>query len=94
MIADRDHRNAHMMTEGRLLRSSVRKRSVVIGDRKTSVTLEDAFWDALKDIAQERNASLFGLIADVESKRDRPNLSSGLRTFVLEHYRDRYHEGQ
>lgn len=56
------------------------------------MTLEDAFWDALKDIAHERNVSLFRLIADVESKRQAPNLSSGLRTFVLEHYRNRYHE--
>jgi len=74
------------------LRSGVRKRSVVVGKRKTSVTLEDAFWDALKDIAHERNVSLFGLIADVDSKREGPNLSSELRTFVLEHYRNRYHE--
>lgn len=55
------------------------------------MTLEDAFWDALKDIAHERKVSLFGLIADVDSKREGPNLSSGLRTFVLEHYRNRVH---
>jgi predicted DNA-binding ribbon-helix-helix protein len=63
--------------------ATIGKRSVVIRGHKTSVSLEDAFWRALKTIAAERGVSLAQLIAEVDAARG-GNLSSALRVFVLE----------
>jgi len=60
------------------------KHSVVIAGHRTSVSLEDAFWRALKDIAAQDGVSLAGLIACVDAGRGEANLSSALRVFVLE----------
>lgn len=65
------------------------KRSIVVAGHKTSVSLEDAFWLALKDIAKERRQSLRGLVAEIDSGRSGGNLSSAVRLFVLDHYRRR-----
>jgi predicted DNA-binding ribbon-helix-helix protein len=69
--------------------SPVLKRSVVIGGHKTSVSLEDEFWSGLKEIAAGRNMTLSDLVATVERGRESGNLSSSLRLFVLESYRQR-----
>jgi predicted DNA-binding ribbon-helix-helix protein len=69
--------------------SPVLKRSVVIGGHKTSVSLEDEFWSGLKEIAATRNTTLSDLVAMVERGRESGNLSSTLRLFVLESYRQR-----
>ena len=70
------------------MNSGIAKRSVIIGHRKTSVSLEDQFWSALKEIATERRLTLSALVATVDQDRgDLGNLSSALRTFVLERYR-------
>jgi predicted DNA-binding ribbon-helix-helix protein len=73
--------------------SPVIKRSIVIAGHKTSVSIEDAFWTALKDIAQTRRQSVAELIASIDSARQTGastgNLSSAIRVFVLEHYRNR-----
>ncbi|MCL2469547.1 MAG: ribbon-helix-helix domain-containing protein [Alphaproteobacteria bacterium] len=58
------------------------KRSVTIAKHRTSVSLESAFWDALREIAKEKGVSLSALIASVDSTRQ-GNLSSALRLFVL-----------
>ncbi|MGJ0454059.1 MAG: ribbon-helix-helix domain-containing protein [Methylocystis sp.] len=60
------------------------KHSVVIAGHRTSVSLEDAFWRALKDIAAQEDVSLPALIARVDAGRGEANLSSALRVFVLE----------
>ncbi len=60
------------------------KHSVVIAGHRTSVSLEDAFWRALKDIAAQEGVSLAALIARVDAGRGEANLSSALRVFVLE----------
>ena len=67
-------------------RASLRKRSVRIGGHDTSVSLEDAFWDALGEIARARKVSLNALVAAVDRER-RGNLSSALRLYVLESLR-------
>lgn len=67
---------------------STRKRSVVIAGHRTSVSLEPAFWDALRAIARQRGATVGHLIAEVDRDR-RGNLSSALRVFVLETLRRR-----
>jgi predicted DNA-binding ribbon-helix-helix protein len=69
--------------------SPVLKRSVVIGGHKTSVSLEEEFWTGLKEIAAARRTTLSDLVATVERGRDNGNLSSTLRLFVLEAYRQR-----
>jgi predicted DNA-binding ribbon-helix-helix protein len=69
------------------MKSPVVKRSIVIAGHKTSVSLEDAFWDALKEIANTRNATLSELVAGIDAARNQGNLSSAIRLFVLNHYR-------
>lgn len=64
--------------------STVLKRSVALGGRKTSVSLEDEFWTALKEIAAARQIYVRDLIAAVDRDRGERNLSSCLRLFVLE----------
>jgi len=65
----------------------VRKRSLTIAGHRTSIALEPQFWDALESIAQTRDVSLPHLIAEIDEKREDPNLSSAIRVFVLAWYR-------
>jgi predicted DNA-binding ribbon-helix-helix protein len=68
------------------MKSHVVKRSIVIAGHKTSVSLEDPFWNALKGIATHRDTTLSDLVAEVDSGRGHQgNLSSALRLYVLEH---------
>lgn len=69
------------------LRSRVTKRSLVVGGHKTSVSLEDAFWNELRGIAQNRELHLSELVGTIDAERRHGNLSSALRLFVLEHLR-------
>ena len=69
------------------MKSPVVKRSIVITGHKTSVSLEDAFWTGLKDIATSRNMTLSELVASIDGDRRQGNLSSAIRLFVLDHYR-------
>ena len=70
------------------MKSQVVKRSVVIAGHKTSVSLEDAFWNGLKEIAVGRDMTLSGLAAAIDTGRQYGNLSSAIRLFVLNFYRD------
>ena len=70
------------------MKSSVVKRSVVLAGHKTSVSLEDAFWESLKEIAGSGNMSLSDLITAIDSGRHNGNLSSAIRLFVLNFYRE------
>ena len=69
------------------MKSPVVKRSIVIAGHKTSVSLEDAFWRGLKDIAHGRSMTLSELVASIDTERRHGNLSSGIRLFVLDYYR-------
>jgi predicted DNA-binding ribbon-helix-helix protein len=69
------------------MKSPVAKRSIVVAGHKTSVSLEDAFWTSLKEIAGRRDLTLSDLVAAIDSQRDHGNLSSAIRLFVLEFYR-------
>jgi predicted DNA-binding ribbon-helix-helix protein len=69
------------------MKSPVVKRSIVIAGHKTSVSLEDAFWKGLKEIAGGRDLTLSEMVAAIDSGRAQGNLSSALRLFVLDHYR-------
>ncbi len=69
------------------MKSPVVKRSIVIAGHKTSVSLEDAFWTGVKDIAVGRDMTLSDLVASIDTDRRHGNLSSAIRLFVLEYYR-------
>jgi predicted DNA-binding ribbon-helix-helix protein len=69
------------------MNSLVVKRSIVIAGHKTSVSLEDAFWQGLKRIANERAMTLSDLVGTIDTGRHHGNLSSAIRLFVLDHYR-------
>jgi predicted DNA-binding ribbon-helix-helix protein len=71
------------------MKSPVIKRSIVIAGHKTSVSLEDAFWKGLKEIAIGRHTTLSDLVAGIDSGRPHGNLSSAIRLFVLSHYQAR-----
>jgi predicted DNA-binding ribbon-helix-helix protein len=70
------------------MKSLVVKRSVVVAGHKTSVSLEDTFWKSLKEIATSGNMTLSGLLAAIDSGRHHGNLSSAIRLFVLNFYRE------
>jgi predicted DNA-binding ribbon-helix-helix protein len=69
------------------MKSQVAKRSIVVAGHKTSVSLEDAFWNGLKEIAGRRDITLSDLVVAIDSQRHHGNLSSAIRLFVLEFYR-------
>src|SRR4029079_18201662 len=70
-----------------LMKSSVIKRSIMIDGHKTSVSLEDAFWRGLKEIARGQQATLSNVVAEIDKARQRGNLSSAIRLFVLDRVR-------
>ena len=70
------------------MKTSVVKRSIVIAGHKTSVSLEDEFWEGLREIADKRDQTLSHLVATIDAKRQHTNLSSAIRLFVLGFYRD------
>ncbi|KQP96233.1 ribbon-helix-helix domain-containing protein [Methylobacterium sp. Leaf117] len=63
--------------------TGVTKRSVMIAGHRTSVSLEDPFWEALRRIAAARGQSVQALIGTIDASRDGQNLSSAIRVFVL-----------
>ena len=70
------------------MKSSVIKRSVVINGHRTSISIEDQFWSALKEIAAERRLTMSALVAMIDQDRGgRGNLSSAIRLFVLARFR-------
>ena len=72
---------------GRFMKSSVVKRSVVCDGHKTSVSLEDAFWSSLKEIAHTHGVPVSKLVAQIDNARQHNNLSSAVRLFVLDQFR-------
>ena len=70
--------------------TAVRKRSVVVAGHRTSISLEEEFWAALRTVAARRGLSINALVAGIDVGRQpgQPgNLSSALRVFILECYR-------
>jgi predicted DNA-binding ribbon-helix-helix protein len=66
---------------------AVKKRSILVGGHKTSVSLEDPFWRALQEIAGAEGVSVSHVISRIGKSRAQFNLSSAIRLFVLDHYR-------
>src|SRR5665213_2014772 len=71
------------------MKSPVVKRSIVVAGHKTSVSLEEAFWNGMKEISGLRDMTLSELVGEIDSKRQQGNLSSAIRLFVLDYFRTR-----
>ena len=69
-------------------KSLVIRHAIVIAGLRTSVALEDAFWNGLQEIAELRHETLSHLIASIDAERKHANLSSAIRLYVLGFYRD------
>lgn len=70
------------------MKSQIMKRSFVIAGQKKSISLEEAIWWSLKEIAAYRDVSLVALLAKINSARPQDSLSSAIRLFVLNFYRE------
>lgn len=69
--------------------SKERKRSLVIAGHSTSVSLEEPFWESLREIAAGQGRSVAALVGEVDQQRGAVNLSAALRLHALAHYRNR-----
>ena len=69
------------------MKSTVVKRSIVVGGHKTSVSLEEPFWTSMKEISQQLRVTLSELVSEIDTNRQQSNLSSAIRLFVLDHFR-------
>ena len=69
------------------MKSGIVKRSVIVDGHKTSVSLEDQFWNDLKAIARAHGATLSEMVSEIDNARRQGNLSSALRLFVLDQVR-------
>ncbi|MDE2362360.1 MAG: ribbon-helix-helix domain-containing protein [Hyphomicrobiales bacterium] len=65
------------------------KRSLQIAGHRTSVSLEDIFWNELRAIATMRETSVAALVAEIDSARGEANLSSACRVYVVERLREK-----
>jgi predicted DNA-binding ribbon-helix-helix protein len=68
------------------MKSTVVCHTIVLAGHKTSVSLEDAFWEGLRVIAKDQRKTLSDLVGSIDTNRKHGNLSSALRLFVLSHY--------
>jgi predicted DNA-binding ribbon-helix-helix protein len=75
-------------------KSVVFKHSIFINGRKTSVSLENAFWHGLREIADQENMTVPMLIEQIDRNRNTCNLSSAIRLFVFNHLRSEKHKLQ
>jgi len=74
------------------MKSTVVKRSIVIEGHKTSISIEDIFWNSLKEIARDRAMTLSKLVASIDASRVAgSNLSSAIRVYVLDRFRAQVH---
>ena len=69
------------------MKSAITKRSVVIGGHKTSVSLEEPFWNAVREIAGNQQVTVSSLLRQIDLDRRNANLSSAIRVYVLENVR-------
>lgn len=72
------------------MKSLIKRRTVAVGRLKTSVSLEDEFWKSLREVADKRGETLSHLVATIDRSRQFANLSSAIRLFILEFYKDQF----
>jgi predicted DNA-binding ribbon-helix-helix protein len=64
-----------------------RPRTIVLGNRRTSLRLEPVMWAALADIANQRSKTVHDVIAEISRAHDQASLSSAIRVYIVHHYR-------
>lgn len=69
------------------MKSAIAKRSVVLDHHKTSISLEDDFWNGVRAIADRKKMKLTELLEQIDRERNQANLSSAIRVFVLNEVR-------
>jgi predicted DNA-binding ribbon-helix-helix protein len=67
----------------------MRKHSLAIAGHRTSISLEAAFWDGLRDLAREKGVAVASLVAEIDRRRGAANLSSALRVHLLQVFREK-----
>jgi predicted DNA-binding ribbon-helix-helix protein len=67
--------------------SKIRKHSLIVAGRKTSISIEDEFWNALQEIADSNDVSASQLVSQIAQLYGPGNLSSNVRIFLLERFR-------
>jgi predicted DNA-binding ribbon-helix-helix protein len=68
--------------------TDVIKRSILLNGHKTSVSLENVFWQGLHEIAEHNHTKVALLVEQIDRDRNTCNLSSAIRVFVFKHFRD------
>ncbi|MCK9918975.1 ribbon-helix-helix domain-containing protein [Microbacteriaceae bacterium K1510] len=71
------------------MKTAIIKRSIVLDGHKTSVSLEDEFWEGLREIAERNRANVSSLVRQIDHERKAGNLSSAIRVYVFNHFRGR-----
>jgi predicted DNA-binding ribbon-helix-helix protein len=79
-------RGKQVMKTSKPVRTRAPKRSIIVGAKKTSIRLEEGFWEALREIVKERQTTLQDLITGINAERRNANLSSVVRVFILDYY--------
>lgn len=74
--------------ERRATNSRIVKRSIIRNGHKSSVSLEDQFWECLREIAKSKMLTMSKLVEEIDQHRNGENLSSAIRVFVLEYYQN------
>ena len=64
-----------------------KKYSVTLAGHRTSVSMEEPFWDALKEISKSKGQSITAIVSHIDRNREDLALSSAIRIYVLEYYR-------
>ena len=77
------------MTDTISARAGIVKRSLSIRGHRTSISLEEEFWQAISSLAKTRKLSIAALVAEIDDARAGANLSSALRVFVLKAVQDK-----
>jgi predicted DNA-binding ribbon-helix-helix protein len=70
-----------------------RKRSLTIAGHRTSISLEEPFWQAMSEAAAARGVSPSTLVAEIDGSRGETSLSSAIRLYLLEYYRKQIAQG-
>ena len=66
------------------------KRSFTLRGHQTSISLEEPFWDALKEAAEREGKTTAALVAEIDETRGDSGLSGAVRTWILDYYRRRH----
>jgi predicted DNA-binding ribbon-helix-helix protein len=77
-----------------VVKSTIIKRSIAIDGRKTSIGIEDDYWNSLQEIAHQRNETVSRLVTRINAERKYANLSSAIRLFVLGYYQGQYNSSE